>query len=183
MIIIGIDHDLHKHGVAVFNMQSKVLLTQALDTTTLLASLSPVADDIFIIMEGSWEVTGHYGRYNKRTMKVNAAMRMANNIMENHRAGKELYDKLIAIGYQVKLIKPINKKLFKKDGAWFAHGREMFERIFSISGRRINDDVRDAVLIVNHIIDITYDRRRNSKPYTNRDCPALHQVSPETGAG
>lgn len=175
MICIGIDHDTKAHGLAIFNTEDKTLQWSADDTDKLLTHLPPPSDNVRIFMEGTWLQKGFYARYHKRTMKVGAAMQMAVNILESHAAGQSLYELLFNKGYEIILISAINKKMFKRDGAWTPTGRELFSQIFSPQKGEINDDTRDAVLIINHIIDISNERRRSGRPYTRRDSKQLFE--------
>jgi len=124
MLIIGIDPDLDKSGVAVWcTVKKEFLVLSALNINDLLATLKPERT-----MEGMFFPFGYYGMESIKSIRIDAGWlnkksnyhkqqgprrreRIAKNVGENHGVGKIIAQILEARGFKIELIKPTNAKL------------------------------------------------------------------------
>lgn len=134
-LIIGIDPDLDKSGVAIW----------ASDKTFVLACLNlPELVELFtanknviekVVIEAGWLIkkSNFHARQNQSVFSRESAAR---NVGENHATGKHIECFARAIGLNVQLLKPQGKKT-----------HEEFVRITSYEGRT-NPEKRDAGMLV-----------------------------------
>lgn len=148
---IGIDPDLHKSGIAVWNAShAKWDLHKAIPNEDIIDTLSDIApaSKSKIYLEAGWVNK----KSNFRGGNYRTAQAKARNVGENHAAGKMLVKMLEKAGYQVFLVRPLSKGngiLKSKQGSWTQHGRKWIQERSGIS-EKMNDDVRDAVYLVCH---------------------------------
>lgn len=155
LLIVGIDHDVEKHGVTIYDEKINSWLSESMTTHGLITYLHGVDTkgcQLVISIEASWEVKQFYGYQHKKKLSQGGAMKLGMNVMQNHISGKTLYECLRGIfGESVTAIKPIQKKVFKPDGKWNANTRNYFKQCFPQS-KATNDDERDSELIARHTL-------------------------------
>lgn len=133
-MILGIDPDLEKSGVAVLRDTNKIEYS----TLNFVETLAFVRMNKSIIkcvyVEAGWlnKKSNWHGASN-----MSVAARVGKNVGENHATGKLLIECIEAEGLKVVPVKPSTKKLNSED----------FERITKIK-TRTNQEERDAILLV-----------------------------------
>ncbi|WP_138481510.1 hypothetical protein [Dyadobacter bucti] len=147
--LIGIDPDLHKSGVAVWNSELKSWLIHKSipneDIIEVLIGICP-PESSKIYLEAGWLNK----KSNFRGGNYRVAQAKARNVGENHAAGKMLVKMLEKAGYKVFLVQPLSKGkglLKTKEGRWTEPGKKYIIEKSGIVGA-INDDVRDSIYLV-----------------------------------
>lgn len=136
MIIIGIDPDIEKNGVAICENGK---LTQLLNLTfvEVIELVMEHQDNIKkVVIEAGWLIKKSNWHMSGRKMTVEARERIAKNVGENHATGKHLASFIDSLGIKIQLLNPQGKK--KADE---------FERITGWTGRS-NPETRDAGMLV-----------------------------------
>lgn len=148
--LIGIDPDIKKSGVAVFNCQdNKFEYIGSLEISEifkLLEEYKLTANRIEIHIEAGW-LKSKANFHNKGSNRLSGET-VSLHIGRNHGYGMCLRDALVAMNYSVIERNPLIKKLWKVAGAWTPFGRMQFEKITGFKKGTITDDERDAVLLV-----------------------------------
>ena len=133
-IIIGIDPDLDKSGVAIYRPDQSLEL-HCLTFPEVLSLFDEQAGNIQkVVIEAGWlnAKSNFHGATNK-----NIAERIGKNVGENHAAGKLLECCARAKGLDVQLLRPTAKK----------KNAEQFKRITGYQGST-NPEKRDAGMLV-----------------------------------
>jgi hypothetical protein len=130
-IFIGIDPDLEKCGVAVWDKLDKSIETYSFNVAELIEELKMYIAPIHVVLEAGWLIK----KSNWHGKNGNVANRIAKNVGENHASGKIIEQFLIKMGISYELVKPKGKI-----------NADMFAKITGI--KRSNQDVRDAVMLV-----------------------------------
>ena len=146
-LITAIDPDLHRPGVAIWDLTSRKWLCHApVHNDEVKDFLSGFGRDLMTVyIEAGWK----HRKANFRGGKGAAGQSVARNIGENHAMGKFLSAQLTRAGFHVIEIPPLKKGFMKVEGKWTPLGRRHLARMSGITAR-INDDVRDAVFIAIH---------------------------------
>ena len=147
-LIAAIDPDLHKPGLAVWDRaRKKWLCHKAIANDEVKAFLLDHFDkpDLTIYIEAGWK----HKKANFRGGYGAAAHTIAKKVGENHAMGKFLSTQLQKAGFIVIEIPPLEKKQLKVEGKWTPMGRCYVRDATGIASP-INDDVRDALMIVLH---------------------------------
>ena len=132
-IIIGIDPDLHKSGIALYR-DDKSLVLSCLTFPDVLALFDEHGQNTQkVVIEAGWLIPNANWHARKNT---GIASETARRVGENHAVGKLLECCARAKGLEVQLLKPTGKK-----------NAEQFKRITGYIGRT-NQEVRDAGLLV-----------------------------------
>ena len=132
MLILGIDPDVNKNGVALWNTKTeKFELLKALDLFKLIDYLSTNKPD-FIILEAGWLYSK--SNWHKSKNKFTAQC-IAKKVGMNHQSGKTIEKFLKKGKYNYKLQKP--------------KGKITSDYFFKISGEKVkNQDIIDAAMLV-----------------------------------
>lgn len=131
---IGIDPDVAKSGVALWNKQTrKYEEITSLNFFDLMEYLNKYKDTATVYLEAGWENKKSNWHYSKNAF---VAQRIAKNVGENHRAGKLILEYLIRMNIKHCLLVPKTKKIDAKT----------FENLTGIKER--NQDKRDAAMLV-----------------------------------
>ena len=134
MVIIGIDPDLSKSGVASI-VDGRHITYEGLGFVELTERIRSDAKNIKrVYLEAGWlnkKSNWHGGS------SLGVASRIGKNVGENHATGKLLAQVINALGVDVVLVKPSTKKL----------NAEQFKKTTGINGKS-NQDQRDAVMLV-----------------------------------
>lgn len=133
-MIIGIDPDLEKSGVAVIDGSLQLF---NLTFPELMELFSENKDKIKkVVIEAGWlnKKSNFHARYGQ---SKNAGERIAKNVGENHATGKLIAQMAEYYGFKVLLVRPTCKKL----------NAEEFNRLTGWTGRS-NQETRDASLLI-----------------------------------
>lgn len=134
-MIIGIDPDLTKSGIACLHCDTKRIEYSTLnfvDTLKFIRMNQPIIKRVYI--EAGWfnKKSSYHGSPNMST-----AARIGKNVGENHATGKLLAQAIEAENIKVILVKPTKKKL----------NAEQFKALTGIQ-TRTNQEHRDAVMLI-----------------------------------
>lgn len=141
-IIIGIDPDVNKSGVATLSSQGRKLDLSALDFPHLCEYLSQYRDaDAVVLIEAGWLNRSNWHLMSR--MSVQKAAQIGNATGRNHEVGRKIAEMCAYYGVAYKLIKPLKKVWRGADGKITA---KEFEQITSTK-IRTNQEMRDAGLI------------------------------------
>ncbi|MCF0070256.1 hypothetical protein LZD49_07220 [Dyadobacter sp. CY261] len=144
--IIGIDPDLDRSGVAIWNADTKVWeLAKAISNENLIDEILAVSRPScsVILMEAGW--LNKKANFRKTTGRVSQAI--SKKVGQNHASGQILMKMLQKEGFEVQEIKPLVKGILKKDGKWTHSGKKFIVENTGITSK-MNDEVRDALFIV-----------------------------------
>ncbi|MPR36584.1 hypothetical protein [Salmonirosea aquatica] len=147
-LIAAIDPDLHKLGLAVWDRARKIWRCHtsiANDEVKDFLSNHFDKPELTIYIEAGWK----HKKANFRGGHGAAAHSIARNVGENHAMGKFISGQLQKAGFTVIEIPPLEKKHIKVEGKWTPMGRRYVRDATGIHSP-INDDVRDALMIVLH---------------------------------
>lgn len=114
-IIIGIDPDVDKSGVAI-NIDGKIELT-TLTFFALLELLKKHKDEnIFVIVEGGWLNKSNWHKKEKGSAALNA--KIGSHTGANHETGRKIVEMLDYLSIKHRVVRPSRRKLaaeeFKK---------------------------------------------------------------------
>lgn len=133
-MIIGIDPDLTKSGVAIIGPSLELKNLTFAETVDLFRSQQSEIKKV--VIEAGWlnKKSNMHSRYGQ---SKNAGERIAKNVGENHATGKLLVEMAESLGLVVELVRPTKTK--KK--------ADEFNRITGW-GKRSNQEQRDAAMLV-----------------------------------
>lgn len=147
--LVGLDPDLHKSGLAVWDIENKVWIYAKATPNEDIDETLPLFCDpetAVVKLEAGWLIK----KANLRGGNYRTAQRKAKNVGENHAAGKMMHKILIKAGFTVILVSPLAKGPLKSlKGSWSDLGKQYIEKKTGIS-KGINDDVRDAIYLIIH---------------------------------
>jgi len=134
-MIIGIDPDIDKSGIAVLHQDTKRMEMSNLyfvDVVKFVQLNKPIIKAVFL--EAGWlnEKANWHGASN-----MSVAAKIGKNVGENHASGKLLQQCIEAEGVKVVLVKPTTAK----------YTAEMFEKLTKIKGKT-NQEQRDAAMLI-----------------------------------
>ena len=131
-IIIGIDPDLEKSGVAILGQSLELKNLTFAETVNLFRSQQDQIKKV--VIEAGWLNKKSNFRYGH---SKSAGERIAKNVGENHATGKLLAEMAKSCGLAVVLVKPSRSKVDSKE----------FNRITGWQGRT-NQEQRDAAMLI-----------------------------------
>lgn len=131
-LIIGIDPDLEKSGVAILGQFLELKNLTFAETVNLFRSQQDQIKKV--VIEAGWLNKKSNFRYGH---SKSAGEKIAKNVGENHATGKLLAEMAKEIGLAVVLVRPTRTKL----------NSEQFNRITGWQGRT-NQEQRDAALLI-----------------------------------
>ena len=155
--IIGIDPDVYKNGLAIFDTSSGQLVEcTAMDYDKLVETLVPYKLNSLIRLESGWTVKKSNWKQRsdrafmgllasgvpRETAKERAsliAQRQSKNVGENHGSGKIILNHLTNNGYEFELVKPCGASSFFKDNDFFKKQTGW--------SKRTNNDARSAAAL------------------------------------
>jgi hypothetical protein len=150
MIKIGIDPDIKKSGF-VWKEGKTLRDYKAVDASELLRNCNTIAnsfgiENIEIRLEAGWINKKSNFRTN---INKGIDQHVAKSVGQNQGFGMCISQILRGMGFKVLEVKPQMKGFMKVKGAWTPKGREYFSKISGIPKcKNLNDDVRDAVLLI-----------------------------------
>ena len=163
-ILIGIDPDVERNGVATLNVASKELDIKALSFAATLdyidfyvARAKVVSYRVAVVMEAGWLNSSNWHLDYRHTNEYSAAI--GNAVGRNHATGIHLTEMLRHKGITVILRKPLKK-------FWRGKDRKITKQeLASITGyeKRTNQEGRDAALLAWVEAYKTIDTRQTQK--------------------
>jgi hypothetical protein len=149
MIKIGIDPDVQASGISFKYEDGKIeynsmTISEIINHCMILAARHGI-ENIEIRLEAGWKNSKANFRTNiNKGVDQNVAMKVG----RNQGFGLAISQLLTGSGFNVKEVSPQYKFQMKVNGKWTPKGRILFAQITGIPLRSLNDDVRDAVLLV-----------------------------------
>lgn len=138
-MIIGIDPDIDKSGVAVKEDGEYTLYSLSFwDLFEFLSQCRPK----LVVIEGGWLNAKSNFRFAKST---SIASRMGKNVGENHSVGKKIVEMCKYLEIDHKVVKPLQKVWKGKDGK-ITHSEVV--KHFKINKKKTNQEERDALLLI-----------------------------------
>ena len=138
-ILIGIDPDITKSGVALINGDKKELYNlnffELFDFFNQVLSQKGKSEEILIVIEAGWLNGGNWHTKNKGSAALNA--KIGNNTGRNHETGRKIVEMCEYLEIPFKLLRPTTSKLKAK----------IFKSITKIEGRT-NQETRDAMMLI-----------------------------------
>lgn len=150
-IIIAIDPDTEKSGVATLDLDGMEVHAEAMPFPVLLDELSNTqclsrGKNIKVIVEGGWLVSAHWHLKAGDNKKTAAAK--GNSTGRNHETGRKIVEMLAYWGIEHEVIHPLKKCWKGRDGKiTLAELNSLLRGMGIREMGRCNQDVRDAVLI------------------------------------
>ena len=154
-IVIGIDPDIAKSGVAVLNRHTKELTLDSLTFPELLDFLQwskrkaeVTQNSICVLVEAGWLNTTHW-HLNHNDTRASAAAK-GNSVGRNHETGRKIVEMCQHWQIPHKAIKPLALKLGKSHLWNGKDGKITHEELASfaqLKQKRTNQEERDAALI------------------------------------
>ena len=133
-MIIGIDPDLTKSGVAILSPSLELKNLTFAETVELFRSQQ--ANIKKVVIEAGW-LTKKSNLHSRYGQTKTAGERIAKNVGENHATGKLLVEMAESLGLTVVLVRPTRSKKDAKE----------FNRITGWTGRS-NQETRDAAMLI-----------------------------------
>lgn len=140
-ILIGIDPDIDKSGVAFKNGDELELMN--LKFFDLLEFFEKVLrekgekEKLLVVVEGGWLNKGNWHAKNNGSAAINA--KIGNNTGRNHETGRKIVEMLEYLGIQYKIVKPTKSKI----------NSNFFQKITGV--RKSNQEQRDAYMMIHGI--------------------------------
>lgn len=148
-IIVGIDPDVDKNGVAIVDADTKEHREMTLnlpDLINIIRGIKPQCDAenkrLCIVVEAGWINDSNWHIHPK--MSARCACRIGRNQGENHQRGKDIIELCNAMGIPTEAVRPLKKCWKGKDGK-ITHD----ELNYIVGGnlKHTNQDARDALLL------------------------------------
>lgn len=141
-LIVGVDPDVYKSGVACYIKRTNKLECSALTFFQLFDYLQFDKNNINkVVIEAGWLNSKSNFRGGKNA-NINA--RIGKNVGSNHEVGRKIVEMCEYLNIDYKIVKPL-KKTWKGEGGKITH--DEFVKITGIIGRT-NQEMRDAALLV-----------------------------------
>jgi len=139
MLVVGIDPDSKKHGVAILS-GTKIIMMGSLDTDALVSRLTIEAklSKLLIKLEDVNRVSAIYQRPGTSRQQM---LKIAQNVGACKVVAKQLLERLVSAGLRVNMVNPLPRGLSGK-----IHTNESFCRLTGWAGKT-NGDNRDAAMI------------------------------------
>ncbi|MCF0074016.1 hypothetical protein LZD49_26275 [Dyadobacter sp. CY261] len=143
--IVGIDPDLNRSGLAIWDVSGKWVFHKAVSFSELILRVTMLCqkEDTVIVLEAGWLNAKSNFRKGFSRQKSD---RISKNVGENQATGKNLSEVLSSSGYQVIEQKPLPKGPLKGK-SWTEAGRKFIQENSGITGR-LNDEERDAIYLI-----------------------------------
>lgn len=143
VLIIGIDPDVDKNGVAIYNKKTRGLNLSALSFFSLFDLLRGEKDNIReVVVEASWLIKK--SNFHCETKGVRVASSIGSRTGANHEVGRKIIEMCEYVGINVIGVRPLKKRWKGPDGK-ITH--EEFKQITGYS-KSTNQEKRDAGLLV-----------------------------------
>lgn len=149
-IIIGIDPDINKNGIAVLDVEKRRLEVSSLDIVDTVAFIKAMQEvcnedgkDMVAVVEAGWLNGTHNWHGNYRDSKA-VYGKKCYSVGENHRTGKAICQFVRAMGVPCIEQTPLRKMWRGKDKK-ITH--EELVRVTGLEEKRTNQEERDAALL------------------------------------
>lgn len=147
-VVIGIDPDVDKNGVAILNTGTNVLTVYSMTFPEAIEHIKTMpVDDTIVYVEAGWlnKAHWHLSRYDTGQ----SAAYKGNQAGRNHETGRKLIECLKYYNIKVRPVKPFRKTWTGKDGKIT---NQELKRLCEMSGivfnaSRTNQEERDAALL------------------------------------
>lgn len=147
-IVVGIDPDVQKSGVSIFDIENREVSVYAYTFAECIARLNELKaeyGDVEVFVEGGWlnEKSNFHKVFGR------AGERIAKNVGANHQVGKLLIEMCEYNKIKVEAVKPLKKHWKGKDGK-ITNGELQYILKFEkweMKTKEMNQDKRDSVLI------------------------------------
>ena len=146
-IVIGIDPDIDKSGVAYLNVNNRTLEVSTLSFAQVVEYFNHVVEQkkagqsVIVVVEASWMVKSNW--HLKFGSRKEYAAATGYKVGQNHQTGKLICEMARAIGLEVLEHAPLRKCWKGKDGKITA---DELQQITGLIGRT-NQESRDAALL------------------------------------
>ena len=146
-IVIGIDPDIDKSGVAYLNVNNRTLEVSTLSFAQVVEYFNHVVEQkkagqsVIVVVEASWMMKSNW--HLKFGSRKEYAAATGYKVGQNHQTGKLLCEMARAIGLEVLKHAPLRKCWKGKDGKITA---DELQQITGLIGRT-NQESRDAALL------------------------------------
>jgi len=140
-VLIGIDPDIDKSGVAFVNGDELELMN--LKFFDLLEFFEKVLrekgdkEKLLIVVEAGWLNKGNWHAKNNGSAAINA--KIGNNTGRNHETGRKIVEMIEYLGIQYRLVKPTKSKV----------NTHIFYKITGV--KKSNQEQRDAYMMIHGI--------------------------------
>lgn len=146
--IVGIDPDLKKTGIAIWDVQQKKFIYWcALPFIEIAPIIKQFCDEetTEIILEAPW--LNKKANFRKGSLSKRVSDSISKKVGQNHAVSKMISEVLQGLGWSVNEKKPLFKGIFKRNGVWSKVGRKFIETNTDVTSR-INDEIRDAMYLI-----------------------------------
>ncbi|WP_343320245.1 hypothetical protein [Sphingobacterium multivorum] len=142
-LIIGIDPDVDKSGVAIYNKVTKGIELSVLSFFSLFDLLKLEKSKIReVVVEASWLIKK--SNFHNETKGARVASRIGSKTGANHEVGRKIVEMCESLDIKCICVRPLKKRWKGRDGK-ITH--EEFKMLTNIS-QRTNQEMRDAGLLV-----------------------------------
>lgn len=149
-IIVGIDPDVDKSGVAVLDVKTRKMTLQTLDLPSLVRFAQQLRNKcreekktLVAIVEASWKNSAH-NWHTKDGDNGAVLAKKGYHVGRNHQVGQDICAMLRAIGVDVVEKTPL-RKIWKGENGKITH--KEFTKLTGITTSRTNQEMRDAGLL------------------------------------
>lgn len=145
--IVAVDPDVTKNGVAVIDVESRMVTVDALPFADLIDFLYGIEDksSLIVAVEAGWLNKPNW----HMAPSMAAAANIGNRIGRNHETGRKIVEMCEHVGLSVCLVKPLKKRGKGSDGKTTHKELEsvLKGRKLALNKKRTNQDERDSILI------------------------------------
>lgn len=143
-LIIGIDPDVNKNGVAIYNKHKKSLELKSLTFFELFEYLNSSKSNLKkVVIEGGW--LNKKSNFHNERSGVRVAAKIGSHTGANHEVGRKIVEMCEYLQIQHKVQKPL-RKIWKGPDRKITH-KELVS-LTGIAVKRTNQEQRDAALLV-----------------------------------
>lgn len=145
--IIAIDPDVTKSGVAILDVENRIVSAEALTFPDLMDYLHDIEDkdSVSIAVEAGWlnKPNWHFAQ------SLAAAANVGNRIGRNHETGRKIVEMCEHMAFSISLIKPLGKRWKGSNGKITHCELESVLKSLKVAlnKKRTNQDERDSILI------------------------------------
>ena len=144
-IVVGIDPDCKKSGVATIDGYGNRIEVRTLDFSTLIDYIVKLSSehDVWVYVEAGWKITHNW--HTQRNDKPSVAAKKGYSVGRNHETGIKIVEMCRYHGVQVQEVKPLRKIWDGRDKK-ITHDGLLMGTKMNIK-KRTNQEERDAALI------------------------------------
>lgn len=139
MIYIGIDPDIEKNGVAVYDTQDKSIELRCVPFWDLIEELESYLVPIHVVLEAGWLIKK--SNWHNEKLGARVSSNIGKKVGQNHAIGQILEQYLKHKNIRHELCKPLGK--VKND---------FIQKLFKLQKKTTNQEERDALMLINRFI-------------------------------